>query len=74
MSKSSGYYLPNKPKKPLAKQGEQSKIERMLAQQIIFSLFYYELLYLYNHALPSPYQKSCPYIARHQSNPQKINL
>lgn len=45
----------------------------MLAQQIIFGLFHYELWYSYNHALPSPHQKSCPYIASHQSSQITLN-
>lgn len=55
---------------PTSQQKTVSKTEikqnrKMLAQQIIFGLFNYELLYSYNHALPSPHQKSYPYIASH---------
>jgi len=39
----------------------------MLAQQIIFSLFHYELRYLYSHASPLFHQKFYPYIANRQS-------
>ena len=73
IEKNGNHQLPNNPTKKQLVKHMQSKIEKMLAQQIIFGLFQYELLYSYNHALPSHHQKSCPCIASSQSSQITLN-